>query len=466
MRSVHKKNPLVLEHQRVLKTKQQDDALMVSQILAQSSPSIKQKNKNTIVASGIDTLELTIGGMVFPSQSYIDNYKLYDELKSRYIKGDNYFTIQFDDRWFQLYPQSSGHYEYLFRNDEFGFIKVFHPNDWSKGCNYKQQIHLKLYTKFIHSCSEAQLMQEIYKICSHFICDPEQAVIQVSRADLHVDITNGDSFFSSADMDNVVTRTRFRDKWFDVSGVQFSSDELKFMDEYLNSTPSYNRGCGKLTDDLIRRMMLSSQNQLSLGADRLIGGRKLQTAYFGNPKVSDVYCRIYDKTEEVKKKGDELIQDIWKNNGYNMIDKVVRVEMSMKRNFIKELDNGAYVNLIDFMNNKHIIWDYMTHKFIRMVDCKKENNIQLSEVSSFWKIVQQAFITPVKCTVRKRYYLAKVNALYQQALGCIKQAVSIGMENNEDVSFIVSMNDAIKKGLTSSYHNGEILNRRKLLGVA
>ena len=450
----------------LLKTKHQDGSLMVSQILAQSGQSNNSKNKNTIVASGIDTLELTIGGMVFPSQSYIDNYTLYDDVKSKYCVGDKYFTLQLGDRWFQLYPKSSGHYEYQFRNDEFGFIKVFHPNDWSKGCTYKQQIHLKLYSKFIHSCSETQLLQEIYKICSHFISDPEEAVIQISRADLHVDITNGDSFFSSADMDNVVTRTRFRDKWFDVSGVQFSSDELKFMDEYLNSTPSYNRGCGKLTDDLIRRMMLSSQNQLSLGADRLIGGRKLQTAYFGNPKVSDVYCRMYDKTEEVKKKGDELIQDIWKDNGYNMVDKVVRVEMSMKRNFIKELDNGSYVNLIDFMNNKHVIWEYMTHKFIRMVDSKKENNIQLSEVSSFWKIVQGAFRTPIKSTVRKKHYLAKVNQLYQQALGCIKQACSIGMENNEDYSFIISMNDAVKKGLTSSYHSGEILDRRKLLGVA
>ena len=112
------------------------------------TPSGSSRFGNKILAVGQDTLELTIGGMVSPSQYYLDNVVLWSELKSSYVSPDKYFTIQIGDRWFELYPKSSGQYSFLLRNDEFGFIKLFHPDDFSSGAINKQQIHLKLYSNF------------------------------------------------------------------------------------------------------------------------------------------------------------------------------------------------------------------------------------------------------------------------------------------------------------------------------
>ena len=475
MSSDQKKNPQERQFPEVLQPKHKERTPVISPILAQTPfPHNHSQNKYTIVSSGNDTLELTIGGVVSVSDNYLGQYQLWEQLKTDYVVGDKYFTIQLGDKWFQLYPKSCGKYSFLFRNDEFGFIKVFHPNDWGSGVEHKQQIHLKLYSNYLHSVSEEQLIKDIYSYCSIFIEDIASAKILVSRGDLYVDISMGDSFFSSSDMDNVVTRTRFRDRWYDISGIEFSEPELALLDDFASGATHYNRGSAKLTDhplltpDLLSRMAKVSINHsnYSFGADRTIGGRNLQTSYFGNPKCSDLWCKFYDKTLESIKKDNNQIQQIWVDNGWNGSDKVCRVEFSMKRNFIKELDNGSYVDLVEYLKHKNVIWDYLTHNFIRMVSSRKENNIQLSENTEFWSLVQQTFDLPKESVVRKKNYLGKVNQLYRQALGCIKQATSLGMLDNEDYGFVQSMGDALKLSLTQSYHLGEILDRRKLLGVA
>jgi len=468
--NIHHKEPTpVISPTLAGGTHQHNHQVLTHHQLVGVSPKGKVEDPRRVLVSGVDTLEMTIGGFVSPSQYYVDNYKLFEELKLSYQKPDKYFTVQLGNRWFQLYPEGKGSYCFQFRCDEFGFIKVFHPSSFASGVNGKQQIHLKLYSEFIHSVSEEQLIKEIYSICSYFIQDPEQYSIQISRVDLHCDITNGSSFLTEEDVRHCVSRTRFRDKWFDHYGVEFTEDELNIIESYSND-PSYNRGSGKLMNnvpvDLMKKMSEVCLNQLSVGADRLIGGRNLQTIYFGNPKYSNLWGKIYDKTVQVKKEKQEQIQELWNKNGYNGIDTICRVEFSMKRNFLKELDERLYVNLIDFLNNKSKIWEYLTHKFLRMVVEKKENNIQLSEVSTFWIKIQNAFDKPMDTVIRQKQRLGKANQLFLQGLGCLKQSVSIGMIDNEDISHLRSFIQSIQKGLSLSYHNGEIFERRKLLGVA
>ena len=132
-------------------TKHRGKDSVISSTLAESREPSKHQTQNTILLAGVDTLELTIGGMVSPSKYYYDNYELWEQLKSNYQSPDKYFTVEIGNRWFQLYPVSSGSYCFQLRNDEFGFIKVFHPKSFSAGCSGKQQIHLKLFTNFIHS---------------------------------------------------------------------------------------------------------------------------------------------------------------------------------------------------------------------------------------------------------------------------------------------------------------------------
>ena len=103
---------------------------------------------------------------------------------------------------------------------------------------------------------------------------------------------------------------------------------------------------------------------------------------------------------------------------------------------------------------------------MRLVVARKENNLQLSEVSLFWSKVQSAFVKPLVSVIRKKDYSAKMKQLYLQALGCLKQAVSVGMITNEDTALIDTLSSSLLDNLLLSYHNGEILERRKLLGRA
>ena len=435
---------------------------MVSPILAQC-PHQSSENENTILLNGIDTLELTIGGPVSPSQYLLDNYELWDKLKSEYTAPDPYFCIEIGDKWFQLYPKSSGSYCYLLRNDEVGFIKVFHPKSFSAGVVGKQQIHLKLYSNYIHSYTDSQLIQQVYKIASYFVSDTAEASVLVSRADLHLDITNGDCFLSEEEIRNSISKSRFRDIYYGDNQVNFTEEDL----EIISNPPSYNRGGGKfISNELLEKINLLVNNQLEIGADRIICGRELQTAYFGSPKNSIVWGKIYDKSVEISKKPNDFVKQLWIDNGYNGVDKVVRVEFSMKRDFIKQLNGGNYISLLGFVGHKSEIWNYLTNNWLRLVDKVEKNNSTRSIVSNFWKIIQSGYDTIVHTIVRKKTYNGNFNQLWIQGLGCIKQALSFGMVDNEDKLFVGAMSEALKKCLSSSYHSGEILERRKRIGIA
>lgn len=476
--NVPKKNtPCVLPQEVLTKSTHNTGAAVVSTILAQQGQKGQSLQGNQVVCSGIDTLELTIGGMVSPSQYLLDNYELWEEVKSSYVPNTEYPTIEMNGKWWILYPTGSGSYCFRLRNDEIGFIHIFHPKSFNKGCIGKQQIHLKLYSSFIHSVSEKELLDRIYSIISNFISNPSDSQVLISRVDLHTDITMNE-FFNYEELNNSVTRARFKDRWIDTNEIIFNDEEEDFL-ESASRPPTYNREVSKLIDtykenygevglsNLINKMSNASLNQSTIGPDRIIeNGNKVETAYFGNPKSADVYCRMYDKTAEVKKKKAEYLKEIWINNGYNGKDLVGRIEYSMQRKFLKDIDNGSYVNLTDFLKNKHKIWEYLTHKWLKMVSVKKKNNIQLSPLTNLWKKIQSAFTIPVSLVSRKKNYNARYTQLFSQALGCIKQAASLGMVDNTDRLFVKETGIALLDNLLSSYHNGEIMDRRKLLGIA
>ena len=138
----------------------------------------------------------------------------------------------------------------------------------------------------------------------------------------------------------------------------------------------------------------------------------------------------------------------------------------MRRAFIKELDKGSYVKLDDFIDNMDTIWEWMTTKWMRMVDEIKKNNIQTSPISSFWLKVQSAFKSGINNIIRKRNYNGKINQLFKQALGCLSQAGAMGMNNENDIHFINSLGDAVNERLSSFYHSGDLDTRRMRLGLA
>ena len=96
----------------------------------------------------------------------------------------------------------------------------------------------------------------------------------------------------------------------------------------------------------------------------------------------------------------------------------------------------------------------------------KTNNSTWSKVTNFWSVIQSAFVTPTKNIIRKKSYKAKLNQLFLQGVGCLKQMISFGMMNNQDWCYVKSAITAVENTLTLSIEDGEYYSRRQLLGIA
>ena len=435
---------------------------MVSSIQAGSRSAVKHQ----AVLSGIDTLVLTAGGATSPSDWFLEQHEVWEQYCSSYEFGEEFICVEIGGSWFQLYPYGSHPYKYQLRNPEIGFIKLWNPTKWSSSIQSKQSIHLQLCSKYIHSHSITELNDLVKSICSHFVDNVSALSIMISRVDLHTDITNGSKMLSYEDIENTITRCKVKSSYFEDSEVQFEDSELEDLRDLVENPHYCNKGVQKLiTPDLLKKFIQLAENQTTNGAKNIISKNELETAYFG--KVgSNIWGKVYDKTKQIQYKNDTDTPLLWFENGWNGEDKVVRVEFSMKRRFLKELDNGNYITLHSFIDNIHKVWKYLTENWLRFVDVKSINNSTWSKLSSFWIIVQSSFRETIDTIIRKKNYQGKVNQLWRQGIGCIKQMISIGMNTNEDIMFLKSTKQAIETTLSSSLISGEYYKRRQLLGVA
>jgi hypothetical protein len=118
------------------------------------------------------------------------------------------------------------------------------------------------------------------------------------------------------------------------------------------------------------------------------------------------------------------------------------------------------------LSNVDIVWKYLTEKWLRLVEDVKQNNSTWSIITPFWKCVTGAFKEIGHNIIRVKSYKAKVNQLWLQGIGCIKQMISIGMVNNEEEYFMRNVIKAVSNDLQSSHHQQQYLHRRMKLGIA
>lgn len=435
---------------------------MVSPIQAPSGSPVKHQ----ALLSGIDTLVLTAGGVSAPSGWLLEQVSIWEQYQSEYEFGEEYICIELNGKWFQLYPYGSKQYKFQLRNPEIGFIKLWNPNKWSSGVAGKQQVYLQLTSKFIHSVSINELNEKVKEICSLFFEDMVGIEVLISRVDLHTDITNGDSMLTYEEVSNAITRSKVRNQYFENDIETISEEDIDFLEKLSSFPPTYNKGGQKLIEEgLLQKLLNVYHNQVSIGANNIVRKRNLETAYFGK-FGSDIWGKVYNKTSEVKTKLDNDTPQLWSDNGWNGTDIVVRTEFSMRRGFLKQIDNGSYVSLISFISNMDKVWDYLTNSWLRFVEEVKENNSTWSKITSFWKMVQSSFTEVRYSVIRKKNYKGRIVQLYQQGIGCIKQMISIGMVNNEDYGFVVSTKQALETTLLQSIELGEYYKRRQILGLA
>ena len=463
-----KKNPIV-GAMGFFKSKHQDGSLMVSQILAQGGHHGKCDTdvslQNNVVLKGIDTLHLTAGGAIAPSRWLIDQQEVWREYQQTFDYAiDEQLSVEVNGDWFSIKPYGMRQYAFILYNPEVAHIRIWNVDKWSSGATASQQIFIDFASTWLKKYTPDQLKVEVRKLLSVFfdLNNPSDLNIQVSRGDLFCDITNGSTFLSENQIKNTITRSKYRNYFVEDDTIQLSNEEIKMLE----GAPYYNKGTQKLIPTkLVEKLMKIVDTQVSIGADNIVHKREIETAYCGK-KTSDVWSKCYDKTKCCKVKNDLDTPLLWSENGWNGNDTIVRTEFSMRRAFIKELDKGSYVKLDDFIDNMDTIWEWMTTKWMRMVDEVKKNNIQTSPISSFWLKVQSAFKTSINNIIRKRNYNGKINQLFKQALGCLSQAGAMGMNNEDDIYFINSLGDAVVQGLSSFYHSGDLDTRRMKLGLA
>ncbi len=425
------------------------------------TPGGQTRHHHKVVLHGVDTLTITAGGICSPSPLVLEQYEIWNEYQEQYENNEEYSTIQIGNEWWEIYPYSSRHYKYQFRNNEIGFVKLFNPEKWISGASGKQQVHITFYSKYLHRHNQQDLVSEVNKIISHFVDNIHNVSVQISRLDLHTDITNGSSFLTQEQVDNTISRSRVRQNYYGSNELQLNESEEQFLKNPLSN----NKGVSKLPSGLLDKLIKNYYQQDIAGAEHTIRKRELETCYFGK-KTSSLWGKFYNKSVEVKQKNDNDTPLLWLDNGYNGEDIVVRVEFSMRRDFLKEIDNGEYVNFENGIKNISKLWDYLTTKWLRMVEKVDSNNSMKSVVTSFWNVVTKSFITPVVGAIRKKNYNAKITQLWSQGLGCIKQMIALGMNDNEDYYFINSVTAGLNEVLSLSYHNSEYEFRRRHLGIA
>lgn len=421
----------------------------------------QHQQEHKVVLSGVDTLTITAGGICFPSDMVLEQFEIWNQYQQEYENNEDYSTIEINGEWWELYPYSSRHYKYQFRNNEIGFVKLFNPEKWNSGVIGKQQVHITFYSKFLHRHSGLNLFNEVNNIIAQFVDNINNVSVQISRLDLHTDITNGSSFLSQEEVDNTISRSRVRQNYYGSDELQLNDSEEQFLKNPLTN----NKGVSKIPSGLLEKLIKNYYQQDLIGSDHTIRKRQLETCYFGK-KTSSLWGKFYNKSVEVKQKNDNDTPLLWLDNGYNGNDCVVRIEFSMRRDFLKEIDNGEYVNLRSALKNLDKLWNYLTTKWLRMVNKVEVNNSMKSVITNFWLVVTKSFSTPIKVSIRKKNYNAKINQLWSQGLGCIKQMISVGMNANDDAYFVSSVTQALNEVLSSSYHRSEYYERRKHLGIA
>jgi len=432
------------------------------QPLLHKAVEVEQHSVHQVVLSGVDTLTITAGGICSPSEMVLEQFDIWNQYQQEYENNEEYSTIEINGEWWELFPFSSRHYKYQFYNREIGFVKLFNPDKWNNGAVGKQQVHITFYPKFLHRYSGEDLYNQVTNIIAQFVDNINNVLIQISRLDLHTDITNGSSFFTPEQINNTISRSRIKEWYYSDTELQLNDSEEQFLKNPLSN----NKGVSKIPTGLLDKLIKNYYQQDISGANQTISKKELETCYFGKKETASLWGKFYNKTQCVKDKNDSDTPLLWLDNGYNGSDCVIRIEFSMRRDFLKEIDNGEYVNLRSALKNLDKLWCYLTTEWLRMVDKVEVNNSMKSVITNFWSLVTKSFSAPIKVSIRKKNYNAKINQLWSQGLGCIKQMISVGMNANEDLYFVNSVTQALNEVLSSSYHRSEYYERRKHLGIA
>lgn len=444
---------------------------VVSSSLAQGSiktlPVPEQRdsafNGHRSILRGVDSFYLTAGGAQFPSSWLVEQQVIWNQYQQEYDYSlQQYLEVQIGNDWFELYPSGDLPYKYKLYNKQIGMIKVWNTDKWSGGVNSKQHIFLDFRSSYLHQFTREELKVVVKDWVRLFFADMQGVDILVSRGDIFTDITS-DRMLSLQEIEQSISRCKVTQLLKD-NIVGFTEEEKDLLDRV------YNKVEQKLTPEisaLLNKVSIMIDNQIAIGANRIIGNtNSVQTAYWGNHLGGHVWGKIYDKTLKVRVDCDTDTQELWKLNGWKPDQKVVRVEFSVRKKFLKELNGGAFVYFDKFLDNLEVLWEYFSTKWLRLVVEKKVNNIQTSINTPFWDCVVNSFDCGDIKVIRGKKFTGKIDQLFKQGIGCLTTMIGYGMGSNEDMVYLRSVIKSVDNVINQAYEDTSILHKRRKLGLS
>lgn len=116
-------------------------------------------------------------------------------------------------------------------------------------------------------------------------------------------------------------------------------------------------------------------------------GSNINAICFGTRKGKNIYCRIYNKTLEIRETNSKSwFNEIWKNNNIN-VENVWNLEFELKSEFLRELRLNTIEDVCSSLSN---LWRYCTEQWIVKVD-KIHTRIERCPINKQWQEIQNAY---------------------------------------------------------------------------
>lgn len=134
-----------------------------------------------------------------------------------------------------------------------------------------------------------------------------------------------------------------------------------------------------------------------------------------------VLCRIYDKTEEVKKSAKLWFHEIWKENEWNG-KPVWRVEFQMRREILKEFGISS---VDDAFESLHSIWAYLTENWLSLRSPDAGKKVTDWKISRKWCcIAHDGIMYSGSPAVRSKVKEGNLDRLLDQGSGILLSVAS------------------------------------------
>jgi len=327
--------------------------------------------ENKVIIAGIDTIE--IGYCI---QNYDEIVIHFEELAAakemaQSTKGDNDFSgVEINGVLFMVQRAGSRNYEYVLINSDMT-VKI---SDKAKSGLYYPEVMISYRSEFLWRVGWQIAVDSIGAWLDTWavVCQNK-----ISRLDCCCDISMPLPVLDN-DLKQISTRARAKD--IKIENMQFS---------------------------------------------KKMHGKRI-TGYVAGG--NQLLCRIYNKSYEINKHGKQWFNDLWLANGLTEGQDVTRIEFQCRREFLKEMHID---NTNDLQYLLGALWDYLTNKWLRIVDTAKNDNKKRLNNIELWDLAVTAvdkFGMLIKGMNRYKIIEPKETLLFRQARGCMITIGALGCQ--------------------------------------